>query len=207
MLQILGRASSINVRKVLWTARELALDYQQLAYGEGNLSLQSPEFLEWNPQALIPVLIDGDLVLRESNTICRYLANKHQASRLLPTEAGARAQVELWMDWQQTELNNTWRYALMALVRKSPAHQQADAIEASAQAWNRAMLILERQLEKTSAYVCGDEFTLADVVLGLSLQRWYSTPIKRPEAPALANYYELLSQRPAYLEYGRNGLP
>lgn len=207
MLQILGRASSINVRKVLWTASEIGLAFELLPYGEADLSLQSAYFLSLNPQGLIPVVIDDGLVLRESNTICRYLANKHQASHLLPLAASARAEVELWMDWQQTELNNSWRYALNGLLRKRPDYQQPEAIAASVAAWNSSMLLLERRLEETSAYVCGEQFTLADVVLGLSLQRWYSVPMSRPEAPALARYYELLSQRPAYLKYGRNGLP
>lgn len=47
------------------------------------------------------------------------------------------------------------------------------------------MVLLDAQLADTSAYVCGNEFTLADVVLGLSLNRWLSTPIERPALPAL----------------------
>ena len=62
----------------------------------------------------------------ESNTICRYLANRFQAHQLLPTDAMARAQVEKWMDWQATELNTAWRYVFMALVRQHPHFQDAD---------------------------------------------------------------------------------
>lgn len=207
MLQIYGRASSINVRKVLWSATELGLDFQHFPYGDAPLSLQSEDYLKLNPLGLIPVIVDQGRVLRESNTICRYLATKHGASHLLPESPAARAEVEMWMDWQQTELNNAWRYAFMALVRNSPAHQQAELLQQSERSWNQAMLFLEQQLQKTSAYVCGTEFTLADVVLGLSVQRWYSTPIQHAKAPAVAAYYALLSERPAYQLYGCNGLP
>ncbi len=207
MLKIYGRASSINVRKVLWTAVELGLEFEHFPYGDAPLSLRSEEYLQLNPLGLIPVIVDDGFVLRESNTICRYLATKHRASNLLPEQAAQRAEVEMWMDWQQTELNTAWRYAFNSLIRNHPAFQQAELLQQSEQAWNQAMLFLEQQLQNTSAYVCGEVFTLADVVLGLSLQRWYSTPIKHPETPALSQYYDLLAQRAGYQRYGRNGLP
>ena len=207
MLKIYGRASSINVRKVLWTAVELGLEFEHFPYGDAPLSLRSEEYLQLNPLGLIPVIVDDGFVLRESNTICRYLATKHRASNLLPEQAAQRAEVEMWMDWQQTELNTAWRYAFNSLIRNHPAFQQAELLQQSEQAWNQAMLFLEQQLQRTSAYVCGEVFTLADVVLGLSLQRWYSTPIKHPETPALSQYYDLLAQRAGYQRYGRNGLP
>jgi glutathione S-transferase len=106
MLTVLGRAASINVRKVLWTCSELGLEPGREEWGAGELSLQSPRFLALNPNALVPVLLDGDLVLFESNTICRYLAARQGRHDLLPAEAAARARVEQWMDWQATELNN-----------------------------------------------------------------------------------------------------
>jgi glutathione S-transferase len=74
MLKILGRTSSLNVRKVLWTCDELGLAYEREDWGTGFASTKSPEFLALNPNALVPVLIDEQGTLYESNTICRYLA-------------------------------------------------------------------------------------------------------------------------------------
>ncbi|MEG1116955.1 MAG: glutathione S-transferase N-terminal domain-containing protein, partial [Janthinobacterium sp.] len=73
MLKILGKAASINVRKVLWTCEELDLPYEREDWGSGFRSTDDPAFLALNPNAMVPVLVDGDLVLWESNTICRYL--------------------------------------------------------------------------------------------------------------------------------------
>jgi glutathione S-transferase len=67
------------------------------------------------------------------------------------------------------------------------------------------MAILDRQLERTGPYVCGAEFTLADVVLGLSVNRWAMTPIAHAELPAVRAYYDRLDARPGYREHGRNG--
>ncbi len=207
MLEVLGRNNSINVRKVLWLCEELALPCVNEAWGTGALQLQSPEYRALNPNGLVPVLRDGDFVLWESNTICRYLAGREGRSDLLPTEPAARARVEQWMDWQASELNNAWRYAFMGLVRKSPAHQDAAARQASLQQWLRHMQIVEDVLAHTGAHMAGATFTLADVVIGLAVQRWFMTPMDHPALPAVAAYRERLSTRPGYLKHGRNGMP
>jgi glutathione S-transferase len=207
MLKILGKPISINVRKVLWLCEELALPYTLEPWGAGFRDPDTPEFLALNPNAMVPVIVDGDAVLWESNTICRYLAAKHGRDDLLPREPLARARIEQWMDWQGGDLNNSWRYAFMGLVRKSTAHQDAAAIAASAAAWNRHMGILERQLEKSGDFVAGPAFTLADIGLGLSANRWFMTPIERPALPRVEAYYERLGERPGFRLHGCNGTP
>jgi glutathione S-transferase len=207
MLKILGKATSINVRKVLWTCAELGIGFEREDWGAGFQSTSQERLLALNPNAMVPVIVDGDFVLWESNTICRYLCAKYDQTALLPTELQARAIVEQWMDWQATELNNSWRYAFMALVRRSPAHCDPNQIQASIESWNRHIGILEQRLMTTACFVNGDKFSLADVVLGLSVNRWMLAPIARPHYPAIAEYYERLSERPGFREFGRNGEP
>jgi glutathione S-transferase len=207
MLKILGKASSINVRKVLWTCAEIGLPFEREDWGAGFRDTRDPAFLALNPNAMVPVVRDGDFVLWESNTVCRYLATAHGRHDLLPVEARARAGVEQWMDWQATELNNAWRYAFMALVRGSAAHRDAGALAAGVAGWNHHMALLDAQLAKTGTWVAGGHFTLADVVVGLSVNRWFMTPMDKPALPAMAAYFERLSERPAFREHGRNGTP
>ena len=69
------------------------------------------------------------------------------------------------------------------------------------------MAILEQQLQQTGGFAVGRRFTLADVVLGLATNRWLMTPMDRPPLPAVAAYYERLSERPGFLAHGRNGIP
>ena len=57
-------------------------------------------------------------------------------------------------------------------------------------------------------YLLGADFSLADIPLGLVVNRWFSLKdIQRPHYAALAAYYALLTERPAYRAHGRNGLP
>lgn len=207
MLRILGKPTSINVRKVLWLCAELNVPFEREDWGSGFRATNVPEFLELNPNALVPVLIDGDAVLWESNTICRYLADRAGRADLLPTEPVARAYVERWMDWQIAELNPAWRYAFMALVRRNAAYDDAQLIAASVADWHRHMRILDAQLARTGAYVVGDTFSLADIVLGLSTHRWLSTPMQRPELSAVAAYYARLNERAGFRAHATSELP
>ncbi|MEZ5830496.1 MAG: glutathione S-transferase family protein [Dongiaceae bacterium] len=207
MLQILGRISSINVRKVLWTCDEIGIPYEREDWGAGFRSTQDPAYLALNPNGLVPVIKDDGFVLWESNTICRYLAAKHGRTDLLPGETRSRALVEQWMDWVATELNASWRYAFLALSRKDPAYTDEAQIAASVQRWNKMIGILDRQLASTGPFVTGGIFTLADILIGLSVHRWRMTPMAKPDYPAVAAFYERLSQRPAFMAHGPNGHP
>lgn len=204
-LRVLGRLSSINVRKVMWTAAVLGLPVQQEDWGAGYRSTREPDFLRLNPNALVPVLVDDRTVFWESNTICRYLAARQADTRLLPTMPRDRALVEQWMDWQATELNNAWRTAFLALHRGVPT--PAEAVRGSASRWNQKMRILDEQLTRTGSYVAGEQFTVADVVLGLSCQRWKATPIDHLDLPAVMAYWCRLKAQPGFAEFVDNGMP
>ena len=198
-LKVLGRLTSINVRKVLWTCAELDLHFEHV---ESDAAL-----LAKNPNALVPVIQDGEFVMWESNAICRYLAGKQPRNTLLPQEAAARGPVEQWMDWQATELNSAWRYAFYALVRRSPSHQDPAAIAASIESWNRCMKILDEHFAHGGQFITGEFFTLADVVLGLATHRWLLSPIPRPHLDAVHGYYQRLSVRPAFRAHAPADVP
>ncbi len=57
MLRILGKAASINVRKVLWLCAEMELPYEQEQWGSGFRSTEVAEFKRLNPNALVPVIL------------------------------------------------------------------------------------------------------------------------------------------------------
>ncbi|MCY0386548.1 glutathione S-transferase [Robbsia sp. Bb-Pol-6] len=201
MLKILGRDSSINVRKVLWTCAELGRDFAHESWGTGALTLDSPTFLALNPNGLVPVLQDDDFVLWESNTIIRYLASREGAEALYPTPPRERARVDQWLDWQATDLNRAWSYAFMALVRHSPAHDDRDAVARSLADWAKHMRIIERQLDKSGAFIAGETFSLADIAIALSVNRWFCTPQEHASLPALLAYFDRLAARPGFSAY------
>ncbi|GGY18391.1 glutathione S-transferase family protein [Paludibacterium paludis] len=207
MIRILGRLSSINVRKVLWTCHEIGLDYEREDWGRGFRPTASDEFMALNPHALVPVLIDGPTVLWESNTICRYLAASRGRDDLLPSAPAARAEVEKWMDWQATGPGQSSSYAFHALSRRTPGYDDPARIGESQANWTRHMTILDAYLAGRGAFIAGDAFSLADIVLGLMAQRWFLTPFDKPRLERLHAYYSGLCARPAFVGHGGAGVP
>ncbi|HDS1512305.1 glutathione S-transferase [Stenotrophomonas maltophilia] len=199
MVDLYGKPTSINVRKVLWLCAGLDLPLQ-------HEPAPSPDLLATlNPNRQVPVLRDGDFVLWESNSICRYLATRAGREDLLPAAAQARARVEQWMDWQASDLNSAWRHVFMARVRQHPDYPDDARAEASLAQWNRLMAMLDAQLAR-HAYVAGDDFTLADIVLGLSTQRWRSTPGGKPVLANVDAWFERLRRQPGFAAHVDNGV-
>lgn len=131
MLTILGKRSSINVRKVLWTCEEIGLAYQQEDYGSGFKPLDTPEFQRLNPNSLVPVLLDDDFVLWESNSICRYLRGKRSAGICCPPSRSPPPRWSTGWTGRRPSSINAWRHAFMGLVRKDPRFQDPAAIKES----------------------------------------------------------------------------
>ncbi len=199
MLELYGKPTSINVRKVLWLCAGLDLAVQHHAAPDADL------LRGLNPNAQVPVLCEGDFVLWESNSICRYLATRAGRHDLLPAEPQARARVEQWMDWQATDLNTAWRHVFMARVRGHADYPDDARAEASLAQWNRLMAMLDAQLAR-HAHVADDDFTLADIVLGLSTQRWRSTPGGKPVLANVDAWFERLRRQPGFAAHVDNGI-
>ena len=207
MLKIYGYAQSINVRKVLWACEELGLAFEREEWGGAFRSTSEAQFRALNPVGMVPVIDDGGKIVWESNVIVRYLATSRGRADLLPTEPAARARVEQWMDWQASDFNNSWRVCFQALVRRNPAFQDKAAIDASVDLFNRMVGIIDGELARTGAYIGGEQFTVADIAIGLSLHRWRSVPMPRPSFVNVDRYLERLLERSGFVRYGRDGGP
>src|SRR5258706_3805330 len=99
MLKLWGRINSINVQKVLWALAELKVPYERSDAGLQFGVVNEPFYRRMNPNGLVPTIEDDGFVLWESNAIVRYLAAKHDAGGLWPTDLKVRADSDRWMDW------------------------------------------------------------------------------------------------------------
>jgi glutathione S-transferase len=125
-LRLWGRISSINVRKVVMAAQWLQLPFERIDAGREFGIVTTPDFLAKNPNAMVPLIEDGELALWESNVIIRYLAARHGGARY-PQQLAERFEHEMWMDWQQTTLNPAGRDAFVQLIRVAPDKQRSSA--------------------------------------------------------------------------------
>ncbi len=200
-LHIWGRLSSLNVRKVVWAAQETGVAFTRSDAGMAFGVVNTPEYLAMNPNALVPTLQDGDLVLWESNTIVRYLCAKYGATKdgsntLYPQDLAHRFDAERWMDWQQTTLNRAGGAAFVQLIRTPPQQRDAAAIAQSVAAMQPLLEQLDQHLS-TRTHMAGDAFTMADIPVACDIHRWFGLPRDRTPLPHLERWYASIQARPA----------
>jgi len=208
MIRILGRANSFNVRKVLWTCGELGLGFEREDWGRGYRPTADPAFRAVNPIGLVPAVIDGEAVLRESNTIVRYLVSKYApGSPMYPADLLERARAEQWMDWANYETSISLRGAFLGGMLNEPPWNHPWFVERGRAQITREVGQLDEHLDRAGPYVTGAAFTVGDIPVGLVVNRWFHLDFERPRYPAVEKYYATLSARPAYRAHVRNGLP
>jgi len=199
MATIYGRATSSNVQAVMWGAAELGLAPERLDYGHVHGGTDTPEFRAMSPHGLVPVLKDGDLVVWESCAILRYLAAAYgDGGAFWPADPAARAPVDMWAEWGKVNFAAAFVVPIFwARVRTAAARRDEAALAASLGRFEALLGVLEGQLGE-GPYVQGDEFTLADVVIGHVLFRWFTIDVPRAPRPVVERYYDRLCERPAY---------
>src|SRR5436190_5421274 len=98
--------------RVLWTLRELDVEFEFVNVDPTKGEHRRPEFLAVNPAGKVPVLVDDDFVLSESVAIVPYLAEKYPQNGFLPTSRRPRAQVHRWVLLTSADLEQPiWRIA------------------------------------------------------------------------------------------------
>lgn len=197
MPTVWGRPNSINVQKVMWTVGELGLEHRRIDVGGPFGGLDTEEYGRLNPNRKIPTLVDGDVVVWESNAVVRYLAARYGAGTLWPEDPGERSWADRWMDWQITEVQPHLHVVFWNLIRTPPERRDADAVAKAAQALGRVWGIAEARLAAVP-WLGGRRFTMGDIPLGCAYWRYRNLDIPRPDLPRLEDWFARLSERPAY---------
>jgi glutathione S-transferase len=202
MITVLGRRNSLNVQKVMWTLGELNLPYVRKDVGG---SFGYPDDYP-NPNRVVPTLRDGDLVVWESNACVRYLARTYGSGSLWPTDNATLTTADMWMEWHRSDISSAFFPLFQMLIRGLPG--TPERIEKCRLDAGRIFAQLDGQLEGRS-FIAGDSLTMADIVNGAMMYRWFTLPVERPALPNLEAWYARLKERPAYrrhvmIEYGRN---
>jgi glutathione S-transferase len=199
MITVYGRATSSNVQPVMWMLAELGLRYTRLDYGHVHGGTDTPAFRAMNPMGLVPVIRDVDLVLWESCAILRYLGARYGGAPLWPADPVARAPIDQWAEWAKTTLYTAFtRPIFWARIRTPAADRDEAALALALARFEELLSILEHTL---APYAAGPDLTLADMVIGPQLYRYFTLPIPRPDRPRLDAYYARLQERPAYREH------
>jgi glutathione S-transferase len=117
---------------------------------------KQPPLIGLNPWGEIPILVDGEVVLRDSQAILVYLASKYAGESWLPRDPAGLAEVMQWLSTAANEVQNG--PASARLVDKfGYALDKADTLKRSA----RILPLIEAHLGKRQWLACGRP-TIAD---------------------------------------------
>jgi glutathione S-transferase len=149
MLQLYGNPASRAMR-CLWMLEEIGEPYQLLEKSTRADDLQTADYLRLNPNARIPTLVDGDVVIWESMAINLYLAQKYQGPMhcSAPEVLGIAAQWSFWavLEMEELLLDLLIHRALLPEFTRDPSHAE------------RAELLLQKPLGVLNAALAGREF-------------------------------------------------
>ena len=163
MITIHGSATSGNCYKPRLLLAHLGRPFRHVEVDLAAGGAKTPDYLAMNPDGKVPLLVleDGRL-LAESNAILCFLA---EGTRFLPDEAYARALVLQWLFFEQYshEPAIAVRRALMVYPHRR-AQATPERMEALLVAGNRALGVMERQLER-APFIAGGAMTVADIAL------------------------------------------
>ena len=191
-----GRASSVNVQKVMWCLAECGVTYDRIDAGGRYGRTDEDDFAAMAPLRRVPVWQDGQITVWESHAILRHLG-RGPASVLWPDDLSARAVADQWMDFTNTTLMQPFVGVFFQVVRFPPEERSVSVLEKHLKSLHAALDVMEGQLT-SSMWLGGEAFTLADIAAGAPMFRYHDIGIERPERPALQAWYQRLTQREAF---------
>jgi len=195
MITLYGIAASRAFR-CLWLLEELGILYQHRAMDFRGPEIRSEAYRAINPNARVPALVDGDLVLYESMAINLYLAEKYGvAAGLWPETPEQRALAYQWSFWIMTEVEQSLLSVLMHKRVLPENKRDPQKVSRNEGLLRQPLGVLDRALGERG-YLATEHFSVADLnvaaVLGWckpadfslqpypNLDRWLRACLDRP---------------------------
>ncbi|WMS44805.1 glutathione S-transferase family protein [Acuticoccus sp. MNP-M23] len=198
MITVWGRATSLNVQKVMWTIAELGLEVERIDKGGQYGGLDTDQFYALNPHRKVPAVRFGDgVTMFESNAIMRRLALHDPERRLWPAGGQAEADADMWAEWAQLAIAPALTGVFWTLARTKPEDRDPALFAGYERDLAAAMEKAETQLGQTP-FLGGETLTIADIVFGAMLYRYHTLEFTRQAFPNVKEYYHTLRERPAY---------
>ena len=173
---------------VVWTLEEVGEPYELVPVDITKGAQKTGDVIENNPMGKIPVLVDGDTVVTEAAAIALYMADRYAHGRLAPKlDDPRRATYLRWTLFAPSVIEpgslakaNNWQY------RPGQA------------GWgdHESMLATIDVAIADGRFLCGELFTIADVVFGGTLRYMKMVKLLTP-SPAVEGYLARLAERPA----------
>jgi glutathione S-transferase len=162
-----GLPVSLYTHKLRLAALLMGLDLEIREPPGG--SYRSPDYLALVPAGTIPALVDGDLVLVESDAIIEYLGERGGGAPILAGDARTRARHRMLSRWSDLRLEAAVRRLFGHIA---PLSRNPTAVAAADAEIARAIVLIETGLDASGPFACGPRPGLADCALAAALS-WH----------------------------------
>jgi len=175
-------------RIIRWMLEELGEPYDTVLLDYGT-TMKGDDYLAINPMGKVPAIRHGDTVVTEAAAICAYLADAFPAANLAPPPGDPRrGPYYRWMFFAAGPVE-------AAVTNRSQGFESDKKQMLGYGSFDDTMNALEQAVAH-GAYICGDQFTAADVYVGSQIG-WGLMFETIPKRPAFADYAGRLQSRPA----------
>jgi len=188
-----------NGHKVHIMLEECGLPYRVHPVNIGRGDQFAADFLKISPNNKIPAIVDSHgpegqpISLFESGAILLYLAGK--TGRFLPQDARGRYDVLQWLMFQMGSVGPMLGQAHhFRIYAPEKINYAVDRYTHEAQ---RLYGVMNQQIQRTGAYIAGDEYTIADIAIYPWLRSWQNQGIDWADFPQLKNWFDTVGARSA----------
>jgi glutathione S-transferase len=194
MIKLYGISTS-RAGRCVWALEEIGLAYEQVPIHFNDGGARTPEYLAINPNARIPTLVDGDLVLYESMAINHYLAKRYDGGLQPGSDEGA-AKALMWSFWANNEIENLLRPLLRNRLFLEEADRSRGEGDLAERELQKPLRILDDALSGQD-YLVGNRFSVADINVSHGMFWIPLAGIDLGPYPCVDAWLRLLADRPA----------
>ena len=198
MLKLFVHPFSTPALSTLMTAHAVGANFDKNIVDLASGEQRSQEYLEINRAGKVPALVDGDFRISESATIMRYLA-KREKSDLYPADIKGQAHVDQWMDYVIHHVRGPFSRVQFNRMFAPMLGQPVDekSVKTGLHLLEESLPIIDIRLSET-AYLCGEDMTLADIALLAALDPAEMIQIDLSPYPNLSKWRKALREQDFY---------
>jgi glutathione S-transferase len=180
-MQIHADPITVNCKKVLAGLDLIGAPYELVHVDYFKGEQKEKPYITVNPNASVPAMVDGDLILWESNAILQYAADKHGNAAVYPTDLKTRADINRWLLWESSSWFPSCYVYLVENCVKPLLGGAADpaVIDAQNAQFHKLASILDERLSH-HRFMTGDHVTIADIAIAapMHLHGWQQLPLE-----------------------------
>lgn len=182
--------------RIVWLLEELGLPYEleRVAF----VPPAKQFFNQATPLQKLPTLEDGDVLMCESGAIVEYILERYGEGRLAPAIGSpARARFLQWVHFAESTAFPPVGIVVWLSLYRDDASEHPELLADARRRATSGLDFLVEQLA-SDAYLLGDEFSAADIMMGFTLEAAQLLGLLGDAYPALDAYLARLRERPAF---------